>query len=75
MPRFHIVPVSGAAAAFGWSIEKVIPGEAPVPIEFFGSRTEIENEVIRLNAGGEIRRKKVSPAKRSKALKRIPTNF
>ena len=56
MPRFQLVEIPGVRLAVAWTIEQITPGERPVPIAFFGRKPEVEAEIRRLNAGGEIRR-------------------
>jgi hypothetical protein len=54
MPKFHLVEVPDARASSRWTIEQITPGERPIPVAFIGPKAEVEAEVLRLNAGGEI---------------------
>ena len=49
-----------------WTIERVTPGERPVPLPFYGTRAEAEAEISRLSLHGE--KKKEVPV----ATKHIP---
>jgi hypothetical protein len=69
MARFLVVQVPDAHFRSSWTIEQVTPGEKPIPIPFFGIRSEVEAEVTRLNAGGEIAVKIVKPVRRSKPVR------
>jgi hypothetical protein len=64
MAKFRIVQVSDAPFRSSWTIEEVTPGEKPVPIPFYGSRSEVEAELTRLNTGGEIAVQIVKPVRR-----------
>jgi hypothetical protein len=55
MPKVQTVYIFDVATTSNWTIEKVVPGEKPEPIVFFGNRQEIEDEVSRLNARGQAR--------------------
>jgi hypothetical protein len=52
MPRFQIVEMAEAARSGRWVIEKVTPGEKPIPISFFASKGAAEKEAHRLNLYG-----------------------
>ena len=64
MPKFHHFEVPHARASSRWTIEQITPGERPVPIAFHGTKVQVEAEVIRLNAGGEIVEKSPSSMRR-----------
>jgi hypothetical protein len=72
MARFRIVQLSDAPYRSIWTVEEVTPGEKPVPIPFYGSRSEVEAELTRLNAGGEIVAKVVKPVRRIKRARSQP---
>jgi hypothetical protein len=54
MPKFQSVEEPDVPSAERWTIEQIIPGEKPVPVPYFGRRTEVEAEIIRWNGGGKI---------------------
>ena len=76
MPRFVIVQVPGARRASMWTIDRVTPGEKPLPVPFYGSRSEVEAELRRLNGGGEIEAKAPTarPRKRQATARRSPAD-
>jgi hypothetical protein len=77
MPRFHPVRIPGGPPASEWTIEQITPGEKPVPIDFYGRKYEVEAEISRLNAGGEVRRRvpsRVGQSKRVRVKKALSGN-
>lgn len=72
MAKFQMVQVSDAPFRSTWTIEEVTPGEKPIPIPVYGSRSEVAAELSRLNTGGEIAVKILMPVRRSKRVPNKP---
>src|SRR3954462_3219712 len=66
MAKFQIVPASNAPFRSRWGIERVVPGERPVLLDFYGRRAEAEAEVSRLNLHDR------KPEQAPVATKRLP---
>jgi hypothetical protein len=67
MAKFHIVQIPDGGPNSQWTIERVVPGEKPVPIPFYGKRADVEAEINRLSGGGGAIGEKLSmPAKTPK---------
>ena len=49
MVKYKAVRILGAASKRGWTIERIIPGEKPIPIIFYGSKPMVEAEMTRLH--------------------------
>jgi hypothetical protein len=54
MPRFELIEVQDAPASSRWSIQQMLPGERPIPVPFFGRRSDAGAAVYRLNGGGKV---------------------
>jgi hypothetical protein len=52
MAKFEAVEVAEAPVARRWTIMETVPGEKPIPVPFFGRRTDAEAEAHRLNLSG-----------------------
>jgi hypothetical protein len=52
MAKFEAIEVEEAPVARRWTIMEIVPGEKPVPVPFFGRRTDAEAEAHRLNLYG-----------------------
>ena len=48
MVKYQAIRISGGRLKKGWTIERIIPGEKPIPIAFYGSRPMVEAEIMRL---------------------------
>ena len=48
MVIYRAVRIPGFVEKRGWTIERVIPGERPVRLPFFGSKRQVEAEMVRL---------------------------
>ncbi len=66
MPRFQLIEVPGVRLSEAWTIEQITPGERPVPVDFYGRKADVEAEIHRLNAGGEVRQRMPARAGQSK---------
>jgi hypothetical protein len=67
MAKFEVVEVEEAPYARRWTIVEVVPGEKPVPVPFFGRRTEAEAEASKLNLYGRGGASAAKPVRRARA--------
>ena len=73
MAKFEAVEVPDAPYARSWTIVEIVPGEKPVPIPFFGRKTEAEAEAHKLNLYGRRGGSAVKPRGR-RGLDQPPNN-
>jgi hypothetical protein len=52
MAKFEAVEVEEAPFARRWTIMEIVPGEKPIPVPFFGRKTDAQAEARRLTLFG-----------------------